>query len=236
MIDTHCHLLPGLDDGPATLEDSLVLARALADAGVTRAVCTPHWSRQFPTEHDAARRQLTLLRETLAEAGVELELGLGAEIGPATLVAATPEALSERRIGGYLLVELVADTPVGFLDVALDAAESVDARPIFAHPERCAAVRRRPEALDAARSAGALSQVTATCLGGRFGPEVEAFAWELVAGGGADLVASDAHRVSPRGLHLARAVRSIEERFGRGARVELTERVPSLVVAGTPGS
>jgi protein-tyrosine phosphatase len=232
MIDTHCHLLPGLDDGPATLGDALLLATVLADAGVTHVVCTPHWSRQYPTEHAAAQRQLGRLRDALGAAGIPLELGLGAEIGPATLVAASAEALAERRIGGYLLVELVTDTPLGFLDIALDAAATVGARPIFAHPERCAAVCRHPETLEAARSAGALSQVTATCLAGRFGPAVEAFAWELVATGGADLVASDAHRVSPRGLHLVRAAQLIEERFGRRARVELTERVPALVVGG----
>lgn len=107
MIDTHCHLLHGLDDGPASLDGAVALAKDLARTGVREVVCTPHFSRRYPTVRQEAQRKLEEVRTGLRASGVAMTLHLAAEIAPLTAMEATPEALAERTFGNrHLLVEL----------------------------------------------------------------------------------------------------------------------------------
>ena len=230
MIDTHCHLLPALDDGPPDLEAALALARQLVGAGVSAVVCTPHYSRRYPTSAEAARERLVTLRGELFEQGVRLRLRLAAEVSPAFVAAEPSDALVARSIGGFLLVELEPTTPTSFLETALERLAQDGLRPVFAHPERCAGNRSQPRLLEEARASGALVQVVASSLTGRFGSEVEAAAWRLLENGGVDLLGSDAHRALPEGSHLERAVALVSERLGVEALRELTERGPARVV------
>jgi len=233
VIDTHCHLLPALDDGPSDLEGAVALARQLEEAGITTVLCTPHFSRRYPTAAEAARKRLLELRTALFERGVRLRLRLAAELSPGFVAEQPREELLARSIGGFLLVELEPATPVGFLGTALERLAEDDLRPVFAHPERCAAARSQPRLLEEARAEGALVQVVSSSLAGRFGSEVEAAAWRLLESGGADLLASDAHRCRSDGSHFEHAVSLVSERLGAEALRELTERGPARVL-GSP--
>ncbi len=232
MIDTHCHLLPRLDDGPATERAALALASALAKSGVTLVVCTPHYSSRHPTDHaDALRREATLVRLLEVE-GVRLEIALAAEVSPERVVATDLGQLQPRSIAGrFLLVELLPDTPAVSLATISDRLADAGLVPVFAHPERCRALGRSFAALDEARNAGALVQVVATSLVGRWGDEIEAVAWRLVDTGRADVIASDAHHRG-HGPAFAQAAALVSDRLGESVRRELTERRPGLIVAG----
>jgi protein-tyrosine phosphatase len=234
MIDTHCHLLPAIDDGPQRLTSSVDLARQLVAAEVSYVLCTPHFSRLFPTTTDAARLRLLELRSELLAQGVALTLGLAAEVSPGLTVSGSSEELVARSVGGFLLVELEPDTPVHFLSLALDRLAESDLRPIFAHPERCRAIRGQPRLLEEARAAGALVQVVAPSLTGRWGGETATAAWTLLEAGCVDLLASDAHRPRQEGPHIARAAALVEERFGREALHGLTERAPGALLGRSP--
>lgn len=230
MIDTHCHLLPALDDGPPDVEGAVALARQLVEAGITAVLCTPHFSRRHPTTTAAARKRLVELRGELFERGVRLRLRLAAEVSPGFLASQPGDELRARSIGGFLLVELEPATPVGFLETALERLADDGLRPVFAHPERCAATRRQPRLLEEARAEGALVQVVSSSLAGRFGGEVEGAAWRLLETGGVDLLASDAHRARSDGSHFEHAVSLVSERLGVEALRELTERGPARVL------
>lgn len=233
MIDTHCHLLPALDDGPRTREEAVELARRLADQGVAVVVCTPHFSRRYPTSHELARERFEATTADLRAAGVELELVLAAEIGPAHTVSSPLGDLAERSIGRrYLLVEVQPDTPGAFFASAAGRLAEGGLQPIFAHPERCRAVARHGNALDAARAQGALVQVVAPSLIGRGGAEIAATAWRLVERGQVDLLASDAHGVRRRRVRLRDACALVDRRVGEEVRRRLTERNPVLVLEG----
>jgi protein-tyrosine phosphatase len=234
VIDTHCHLLPALDDGPKDRDGAVELARQLARAGVRFALCTPHYSSLFPTTTADARERLVALRDDLLAAEVPLRLALGAELGPATAVSAPAEELVTRSVGGFLLVELQPDTPPPFLDTLLERLEEEGLRPIVAHPERCRATREQPRLLDEARSAGALVQVVAPSLTGRWGGDVATAAWRLLDRGQVDLLASDAHRARRGGTHLERAAALVADRFGEDVLHELTETNPARVVDRSP--
>jgi protein-tyrosine phosphatase len=230
MRDTHCHLLPGIDDGPRSLEDSVALAFALTLDGVTGVLCTPHYSRQFPTDHADARARFGLLRSRLNEASLDLdlELELAAEVSPAFAVDQPLDELQARSIGGrFLLVEVLPDTPLGFFAAADKRLTPVGLKPIFAHPERCRAVQRYPEILDEARANGCLVQVVAPSLLERWGAQAAAVGWFLVETGRADLLGSDSHGHKRRAPHLREVVQLVAERAGVERALALTERGPA---------
>jgi protein-tyrosine phosphatase len=233
VIDTHCHLLPALDDGPRDLDAALALARQLVDVGVSTVICTPHFSRRYPTTPAAARARLVELRGALFEAAVPIRLRLAAEVSPALVASAPGEELLERSIGGFLLLELVSDTPAPFITTALERLAEEGLRPIFGHPERCVAARSQPRLLDEARAEGALVQVVASSLTGRFGSETEEAAWRLLEAGSVDLLASDAHRPRREGPHLEHAVVLVAERLGMDALDRLTERAPAQILGAS---
>jgi protein-tyrosine phosphatase len=232
MIDTHCHLLPDLDDGPRSEGEALELARGLAGSGVTFVLCTPHYSRRFPTDHDEAVGRARSLEAALAREEPSIDTGLAAEVSPQLAISADPDELLARGISRrFLLVELLPDTAAVSLATIGTRLAELDLLPIFAHPERCRALRRHPRALDEARAAGALVQVVATSLVGRWGTGIAEAAWRLVDTGRADLIASDAHRPG-HGSDLREAAELVFDRLGEIPRRELTVTRPGLALQG----
>jgi protein-tyrosine phosphatase len=232
MIDTHCHLLHDLDDGPGSRADSLLLAKALAGAGVTEVVCTPHFSRRFPTAVADAREAWADLRSALG-ADRPPATSLAAELSPSMALDADPEDLRDRAMGnGYLLVELEPDTPAAVVDLLLERLDGLGLLPVLAHPERCRAVRAQPRVLDSARSAGALVQVVARSLGRASSVGAAVAAWDLLEAGRADLIASDAHRAEHASRTLPHALEAVGERYGAAALEALTVTTPARLVPG----
>ena len=227
MIDTHCHLLPRVDDGPRTDAESLRLARRLLEEGVTTVVCTPHFSEQFPTPSLLARERHDELRRELDVLEIELETTLAAEVSVGLALRTPLARLRVRSLAGrFLLVELVGDTPPPAALAVAERLAEAELVPIVAHPERCRAVQLDPTLLDEARAAGALVQVVAPSLAGRWGDSVWNTGWQLVETGRADLLASDAHRVSASSPQFAAVAALVETRCGRERREELTETGP----------
>jgi protein-tyrosine phosphatase len=233
MIDTHCHLLPGLDDGPPDDAGALELARALVDDEVRMVVCTPHYTRQFPTDHDAAESALAQLRLRLAEAEIPLELVLAAEVGPVFALDAPTEEIARRALAGrFVLVEVTPDSPAPFFDAVGERLAREGLTPVFAHPERSRALQRSLEPLADARGAGAVVQVVAPSLLGRWNETVADTAWRIVDAGLADLLASDAHGIARRRVHLGEAADEVGHRYGHEAARRLTASAPARVVDG----
>jgi protein-tyrosine phosphatase len=235
VIDTHCHLLPGLDDGPATEADCVQLARRLSEEGVTRVVCTPHWSRRYPTRVEVARARLDRARSDLAELGVPLQLELAAEVSVELALAARPGELAARAIAGrFLLVELVSGLPGDAPAAVANRVEAEGLEPVFAHPERWLAERRRVDLLDDLRTRGAWLQVVVPSLAGSSRAEIWEAAWGLVTTGRADLVGSDAHRAGGRRVQLRALADLMDARCGSERRQELLAHAPARLLAGIP--
>lgn len=233
VIDTHCHLLPGLDDGPRNDVDAVQLARELVVQGIRRVLCTPHFSSMFPTVHADAVERHSALRHSLEAAGVVIDTSLAAEIGPGSAVSEPIEELLERSIDGrFALIEVLADSNPVSLAAIFERLGEAGVGTIFGHPERSRAVQRNPGVLDPLRKAGALLQIVAPSLLGRWGAGTEAAAWRLVDTGRADLLGSDAHGTSRRRPHLRAARDLIAERLGEAVAEELTETKPRFVLDG----
>jgi protein-tyrosine phosphatase len=233
VIDTHCHLLPGLDDGPLTLPRSLDLARALVADGVEHVVCTPHFSRHYLTEVESALDALRTVVGALTTAGIDLRLSLAAEVGSTFAAVRDVADLRARAFGRrFVLVELERAAPEPVLDTLVERILAAGLVPVLGHPERSAFVQRNPAQLDQAIAAGALVQVVAPSLVA--GPESRSAgaAWRLLDSGRVDLIASDAHDLARRPPRLRAAARLVERRYGPDVANRLTTANPGELVAG----
>jgi protein-tyrosine phosphatase len=231
VIDTHCHLVPGVDDGPKTPGEAVDLARSLVADGIERVVCTPHFSSFFPTDHEDAARRLGELQGELETLG--LGATLAAEVSPGHAVSEPVEELAARSIAGrWVVVEALHDTPATFFEALFPRLEPAGLLPVVAHPERCRALQRGTSLVDWIRRQGGVLQVVAPSLVGRFGEEAAETAWKLVDTGRASLLASDAHGTKRRIVRLREAADLVRRRLGDSFAADLTEHQPALVLAG----
>lgn len=196
--DIHCHILPGIDDGSKTLEQSLNMAQLAVEDGITTLFATPHHlNGVYRNAADDVRGHVHRLQAALDGAGIELRLLPGSEHH---LVPELPDALASGTaltmgdLGQAVLVELPVHTiPMGSEDL-LDQIRAQGLTPIIAHPERNTELRRHPELLAGWISMGCLAQVTAMSCTGQFGEPVQAAARHMVTHGMIHFIASDAHR------------------------------------------
>ncbi len=236
MIDIHCHILPGIDDGPVDEAGSLALARAAVDAGTTTIVATPHVSWDYPANTAASIADgVARLEEALVREGIPLELRTGGEVAMTRAAELDDDELVALRLGGpsgrYLLLECPL-TPVatGFEQVCA-RLRARGHELVLAHPERAPAFQREPAAYARLIEQGMLGQVTAGSLVGRFGKTVRTFADRLVREGLAHDIASDAHSTDRRPPSIGPEL--MEAGFGERARW-LAHDVPGAVLDGSP--
>lgn len=205
MVDLHCHLLPGLDDGPRTPAESRALCRAMVDQGTRTAVATPHVSFAYPNDRAEIHSAAGELREALAADGVPLELWEGAEIELARTRDLSDGELRALTLGGrrWLLVEPPLDPrlpdPVDELESLIQRGHEL----LLAHPERCPAFQRRPRGLRRLVAKGVLLSITASSLTGAFGRPARELARSAVHQRLVHDVASDAHDA----IHRSPAIR-----------------------------
>lgn len=231
MIDLHCHVLPGVDDGAPTVEDSLAIVRAAAAEGVKAIVATPHVSARYPNEATTIARLVDELRARLVAEGVSVEIHAGAEISDAAVAQIDPAQLERLRLGkgGWLLLEPPFRPAAPALTRLVDNLLGCGYGVVLAHPERCPAFHRDPAMLESLVRAGVLTSVTAGSLIGRFGGDVRSFALDLAEAELLHNVASDAHDLNRRPPGIA-------AQLGRTGLADLagwlTQEVPAAVLAG----
>lgn len=231
MIDLHCHVLPGIDDGPETIEGSLSLARAASAAGTRTLVATPHVSQRYPNDAATIARLVEELNERLAAERIAIEVRSGAEIALTRAVDMAPERLADLGLGGgsWLLIEPPFTPAASGIDSILLDIVRRGHRVVLAHPERCPAFHRDRAVLESLVRAGILTSITAGSLVGRFGAQVRRFALGLVRDGLVHDVASDAHDHSHRAPGMAAELR----RAGlQPLAAWLTSEVPAAILAG----
>jgi protein-tyrosine phosphatase len=233
MIDLHCHVLPGIDDGPATIEESIALVRVAAAAGTRTIVATPHVSWRYQNRAETIVRLTDDLNQRLRAEGVPVEVRPGAEIAMSRAGDIDREELPRLRLGDgpWMLLEPPFSPLVTGLDAIVLSLQSDGYQILIAHPERCPAFHSDPRALRSLVQAGALTSITAGSLVGRFGGQVRRFALSLVADELVHNVASDAHDEVRRRPGAAMEL----ERAGLGSLTDwLTREVPEAILDGEP--
>ncbi|NQU24616.1 MAG: tyrosine protein phosphatase [Candidatus Nealsonbacteria bacterium] len=235
LVDIHCHLLPGTDDGASDAEETLAMARLAVDDGISTVVATPHQLECFPQNQgpailDAVER----VRELLLQHNVPLTVVPGGEVRIVSELVRhlhSGKLLTLANRGRHVLLELPHDVyfPFDRLIYELSTAGMVA---VLAHPERNPGIARQRGAVPALVKAGCLIQITAGSLVGSFGPRVQKFARSLVSGQLAHFVGTDAHGAASRRPLLRRAFDCVSALAGRETAVDLCCRNPASVVAG----
>lgn len=234
MIDLHSHVLPGIDDGPATIDGSLEILRAARGDGIAKIAATPHVRDDWRTTPERMEQLVAVVNGAAHAAAIDVEVLTGGELDLEYLEKLGDDELRRFGLGGnpgLLLLECpYVGWPIGLRDL-LFRLELRGFRAVIAHPERNAEVQAAPERLRELVDAGALVQVTAASLDGRLGSRTLACAELLLRDELAHLIASDAHSPSIRAVGMTAAQEAVgDEVLARW----LTHDVPRALVEGTP--
>lgn len=242
MIDLHCHLLPGIDDGPATLAESVALARMAVADGITTSVVTPHiHPGRFNNHTEKIEVYLRAFRMALAQQAIELDVRLGAEVRVSMeslelLVHEQVPFVGMHRGWRVLLLELPhSGVPVGSLQM-IEKLLRMQIRPLIAHPERNKLFMDHPRRLEPFLAAGCWLQLTAGSITGDFGKAAQKLALQLLEDDSVRVVASDAHNLTSRPPVLSRAHAFISQRWGADLANDLMLRNPRLMLGMTQES
>jgi protein-tyrosine phosphatase len=231
VIDLHCHVLPGIDDGPATIEGSIALARTALARGTRTIVATPHVSWTYSNDSSTVARAVQRTNAALADARVGIEVLPGAEIAITRAVELDDDELAALSLGGgrWLLIECPFTSVSIGLDGLVVELQERGHRVVLAHPERCPAFLRDPGLLESLVLGGALTSITAGSLVGQFGKTARRYSLGLLEAELVHNVASDAHDAEQRPPGIAGEL----AQAGYGELTEwLTAAVPSALVAG----
>jgi len=232
MVDLHCHLLPGIDDGAHTIEDSLAMAEDAIGDGITCVVATPHASTGYPFDYAKVRAAQEELQSRL---GGRLTIATGCDfhLNPENLLAlkndAAPFCINQKD---YLLVEFNEYSIPRAMDQTLHELQLMGLRPIITHPERNGILRSQPERLRGWVRLGCYAQVTAGSLSGVFGAGAQQDAWTWIDQGLVHFVASDGHNTARRPVKLRFAYEAIAKDRGKELAEALLVENPRAAFGG----
>jgi protein-tyrosine phosphatase len=242
VIDLHAHILPGLDDGAQTWEESLEMARMAVADGITVMVATPHlYQGRSPDPEWVNTKEVILeclaqFRQKLAGERIPLEVLPGCDfpLGFESLqLLEQGLALTLNDAQRYLLLEL-PDTalPPALEDICFQL-QSRCLTPIITHPERHVLIQERPEKLARLIDLGCLVQLTASSLTGGFGRRVKKIARQMVKAGYVHLLATDTHSPHHRPPLLSPAVKELTRLAGEEQAQAMVTQIPAKIIQGT---
>lgn len=235
MIDLHCHILPGVDDGAETLEDSLAMAEKAISQGITHLLCTPHHNNgRYENPKASVIEAVAVLQAALDQRQLPLTLFEGQEVritGDLITEIQQDRILFTDLQDTYLLVEFpTMDIPAYTKQLFFDL-RTMEKVPVIVHPERNAKFRENPDLLLPFLDMGCLAQLTAPSIVGSFGDAIQKTAKEMVKRNLVQMVASDAHGVNKRTFYMKEAYELIEQENGQ-EKVALMMQVAKDLVNG----
>lgn len=218
MIDLHCHILPGIDDGAKTLQDSLAMAKMAVNQGITHILCTPHHNNgRYTNLPEVVISQVAILQKALDEQGIALSLFEGQEVrinGDLVAQIQNKEILFADLSNRYILIEFpTAEIPL-YAETVMFELLSSGKIPIIVHPERNYKFIENPNRLIPFLEMGVLTQLTAPSYVGIFGKKIEKTAKLMVSHNMIHMMASDAHNVEKRGFFMKEAYTAIAKDCG----------------------
>lgn len=239
MIDIHSHILFGIDDGPASFEESADLAEMYAKAGFKKVVATPHWvpgTRWMPDINDI-RKRVDLLNDFLKEKQVDIKIFPGMEIAIDGDIVKYLDKNKIMPLAGksYLLVETPFQRlPVGWENFFSNII-SIGFKIILAHPERCHQLSDNPELLTNIIKAGIYFQVNYDSFLGYYGKNIEKTAFDLAEKGYIHCLATDSHDAIHRNPeNVLRVCDIIRKLIGPENERMLSVENPERILSGMP--
>lgn len=217
MIDIHSHILPGVDDGAKTEEDSLEMAYAAVEQGIHTIIATPHHQNgQYNNEKESIMKHVELLNQLFDNKNIPLTVLPGQEI------RMYGEILEDMEVGliqtlnntKYLFIEFPSGHVPRYAEQMLFDIQVAGFIPIIVHPERNRELSEHPNKLYDFVRKGALTQITAASVIGKFGKNIQKFTNQIIEANLAHFIASDAHNTTTRGFNMKESYQEIEKQYG----------------------
>lgn len=235
MIDIHSHILPGIDDGPGTMEETLEMAWAYEQAGFDTVIATPHHipGTSWNVPADAVRKLVAHVNRILVHEGIRVRVVPGMEVG---LASEVPRLLSEKALltlagSPYLLLETPFQRlPLNWEQTVFELA-ALGYKVVWAHPERCGQLQNEPEHVRRMLEVGCFLQVNWGSILGHNGSETGTFAREMLRRGWVHCMATDSHdTVSRRPGNASRGMPALEEASGKQGAALLARENPDRIL------
>jgi protein-tyrosine phosphatase len=217
MIDIHCHILPGIDDGPKSMEESINLAKLAVNEGIKTIIATPHHKNgRYLNPKSKILEKVVELNNLLKKEGILLNVLPGQE------TAIHGELIEGYEKGDilpldhsqYLFIELPPNHVPRYTDQLIYDIQLRGIIPIIVHPERNHEIIQHPDSLYDLVKKGSLAQITASSVVGAFGKKIKTFSEQLIEANLIHFIASDAHNTINRTFQLKKAYNHIENRYG----------------------
>jgi len=197
MFDIHCHILPGVDDGPANIEEAVEIAYAAEQAGIEAIVCTPHYTDDvYICSSENNLTMLNNLKNAVDLKGIKIKLYLGNEIHitPDMINLLDTFRISTLNNSRYILIEMPVHSKPLFTDDIIFILKIRGLVPVIAHPERYEWVIKNPKELSSIINKGCLTQLNIGSISGYYGNRVRKAAKALIKENYIHLIGSDSHR------------------------------------------
>lgn len=233
MIDLHCHILPGIDDGAPDLATSLEMARMAAADGIKVIACTPH---MMPGVYDntgpQVRQCIEALQAQLDDAGIDIKLVTGADIHLQQGLARGLKdgALLSLNDSRYFLFEPPHHVAPPRLEDAVFDVMAAGYQPLITHPERLSWIESHYEIMKNMVHAGAWMQITCGSVTGRFGKRPQYWAERMLDEGLVHILATDAHNLRNRRPNMSDARQAVADRLGEQAAEDMVVTRPRGVL------
>jgi protein-tyrosine phosphatase len=234
VIDIHCHILPGMDDGPESFEIAFAMAEMAIAEGITHVIATPHATQNHPFIPNLIRQRRDEIQAKF-EGRLILATGCDFHLSFENLqeIRRDPERFTLNQ-KNYLLVEFADFSIPATLDQSLHELQLAGLHPIITHPERNPLIRAQPERLFKWLQQGCYVQVTAQSLLGRFGKAAQEVTGNWLDAGAVHFLASDAHNVTSRPLRLKEAFDELAKTRGEEVAQALLVDNPLAAFEGNP--
>ena len=233
MIDLHCHLLPGIDDGASDLETSLAMARMAVADGIEVVACTPHiMPGYYDNTGPGIRSAVANLQARLDEAEILLTLIPGADVHLVPNMAAGLKSGHLQTLGDsrYFLFEPPHHIAPPRLEEAVFEVMAAGYQPLITHPERLTWIEAHYEVIAGMARTGAWIQLTAGSITGMFGKRPQYWSERMLSEGLVHVIATDAHNLRRRVPVLSEAVEAVSERLGAEAAHDMVWTRPLAVL------
>jgi protein-tyrosine phosphatase len=233
VIDLHCHMLPGIDDGAVDEDDALAMARIAVADGIQITACTPHiypgmYENNGPAIQEAVRR----FQEVLARHDIPLQLTYGADahVCPDMVAGLKSGRIPTLAGSRYFLFEPPHFVAPPMLEETVFDVMASGYHPVLMHPERLSWIESHYPIMQRIAHAGCWMQLTAGSITGRFGPRVKYWSERMLDEGLVHVVASDAHNVRKRTPQMAHARDLVAGRLGEQAALDMVLTRPRAIL------
>lgn len=237
MIDLHCHILSGLDDGAQDLSMSIDMAKKAVEDGIQTIVATPHhMNGSYTNPMQIIIDRVEELNKTLKQENIDLTVLAGQETriyGELIEGIDSGEILSVSH-SPYLLVEFPSASIPRYTEQLFFDLQMKGVIPVIVHPERNQELIQRPDMLYQLVKKGALTQVTAASVTGAFGKKIKNFSLQLIEANLTHFIASDAHNTTTRSFKMGEAYDVIRSKYGSDFEFLFKENAALIVEGKTP--